>query len=155
MQKVVGDTVKIFADIPLRTTPDEPNDQPEAIAVFVVDYDGQNLAKLVTGPLSPQPGNPIHYDSFCASDLRTLHTALWRDKIALGGDGNQLLVSTGLVSLRGRSFPHVCVDMDSCEEVSCAVREPGHCYLEIMGVELNTDAVAAPFRRRRAGCAST
>ena len=64
MQKVVKDTVKIFADIPLRTTPDEPNDQPEAIAVFVVDYDGQNPAKLVTGPLAPQPGSPIHYDNF-------------------------------------------------------------------------------------------
>ena len=64
MQKVVKDTVKIFADIPLRTTPDEPNDQPEAIAVFVVDYDGRNPAKLVTGPLAPQPGTPIYYDSF-------------------------------------------------------------------------------------------
>jgi len=64
MQKVVSDTVKIFADIPLRTTPDEPNDQPEAIAVFVVDYDGENPAKLVIGPLAPQPGSPVHYDSF-------------------------------------------------------------------------------------------
>ena len=64
MQKVVKDTVKIFADIPLRTTPDEPNDQPEAIAVFVVDYDGRNPGKLVTGALAPQPGSPIHYDSF-------------------------------------------------------------------------------------------
>ena len=52
MQKVVRDTVKIFADIPLRRTPEEPNDQPEAIAVFVVDYDGQNPAKLVTGSLA-------------------------------------------------------------------------------------------------------
>ncbi len=64
MQKVVSDTVKIFADVPLRTTPEEPNDQPEAIAVFVVDYDGQHPAKLVTAPPSPQPGSPIHYDSF-------------------------------------------------------------------------------------------
>ena len=64
MQKVVRDTVKIFADIPLRSTPDEPNDQPEAIAVFVVDYDGQNPARLVTGRLAPQPGSAVHYDSF-------------------------------------------------------------------------------------------
>lgn len=64
MERVVRDTVKIFADIPLRTSPDEPNDQPEALAVFVVDYDGKNRATLVTGELSPQPGSPIHYASF-------------------------------------------------------------------------------------------
>ncbi len=64
MSKVVKDTVKIFADIPLRASPDEPNDQPEALAVIVVDYDGQHPAKLVTGELSPQPGVTIHYESF-------------------------------------------------------------------------------------------
>ena len=66
MLKVVAATLKIFADIPLRASPNEPNDQPEAIAVFVVDYDGQNPAKLVSGELAPQPGNPVHYDSFVA-----------------------------------------------------------------------------------------
>jgi len=66
MQKVVADTAKIFSDIPLRSVPEEPNDQPEALAVIVVDYDGQNPAKLVTGDLAPQPGSPIHYDSFIA-----------------------------------------------------------------------------------------
>jgi hypothetical protein len=64
MAKVVKDTVKIFADVPLRTSPDEPNDQPEALAVIVVDYDGKNPAKLVTGDLSLQLGSPIHYESF-------------------------------------------------------------------------------------------
>jgi hypothetical protein len=64
MERVFKATVKIFADIPLRTLSDEPNDQPEAIAVFVLDYDGRNQAKLVTGELAPQPGSPIHYDSF-------------------------------------------------------------------------------------------
>jgi hypothetical protein len=64
MPKIVADTVQIFADIPLRTTPDEPNDQPEAMAVIVVDYDGAHPAKLVTGDLAPQPGSPVHYDSF-------------------------------------------------------------------------------------------
>ncbi len=64
MGRVVKATVKIFADIPLRTLPDEPNDQPEAIAVIVLDYDGRNQAKLVTGELAPQPSSPIHYDSF-------------------------------------------------------------------------------------------
>ncbi len=64
MQKIVADTVKIFSGIPLRSLPEEPNDQPEALTVIVVDYDGQNPAKLVTGDLAPQPGSPIHYQSF-------------------------------------------------------------------------------------------
>lgn len=66
MPKVVADTVKIFADIPLRTRADEPNDQPEAIAVIVVEYDGAHLAKLASGELSPQPGSSVHYESFLA-----------------------------------------------------------------------------------------
>jgi hypothetical protein len=66
MRKIVADTTKIFSDIPLRSVPEEPNDQPEALSVIIVDYDGQNPAKLVTGDLAPQPGSPIHYDSFLA-----------------------------------------------------------------------------------------
>jgi hypothetical protein len=66
MQKVVADTVRIFANLPLRQLSDEPNDQPEAVLVIVVDYDGRNAAKLVTGELSPQPGSQVHYDSFIA-----------------------------------------------------------------------------------------
>lgn len=66
MKKVVADTARIFAGIPLRGLPEEPNDQPEALAVIIVDYDGQNPAKLVTGDLAPPPGSPIHYDSFIA-----------------------------------------------------------------------------------------
>ena len=64
MQKVVKDTIKIFADIPLRSSADDPNDQPEALAVIVVNYDGTSPAKLITDELSPQPGSPIHYDTF-------------------------------------------------------------------------------------------
>jgi hypothetical protein len=64
MKKVVADTLKIFADIPLRTAITEPNDQPEAVAIVVVDYDGTNAAKLVTGELAPQPGAATHYDTF-------------------------------------------------------------------------------------------
>jgi hypothetical protein len=64
MEKVVQDTVNIFARIPLRASPEEPNDQPEALAVIVVDYDGQNPAKLVSGGLAPQAGSAVHYDSF-------------------------------------------------------------------------------------------
>lgn len=66
MNKVVTDTAKIFAGIPLRSVADEPNDQPEALAVIIVDYDGQNPAKLVTNSLAPQPGSPMHYDNFIA-----------------------------------------------------------------------------------------
>ncbi len=64
MQKVVRDTVKIFADIPLRSSEDEPNDQPETLAVIVVNYDGKNPAKLVTDELSPRPGGSTHYTTF-------------------------------------------------------------------------------------------
>ena len=64
MKKVVTDAVGVFARIPLRSEPEDPNDQPEALAVIVVDYDGVSPAKLVTGPLAPQPGASIHYESF-------------------------------------------------------------------------------------------
>lgn len=64
MQKVVSDTIKIFADIPLRSSPTDPNDQPEALAVVVVEYDGRKPAKLVTDELAPPRGSTIHYDSF-------------------------------------------------------------------------------------------
>ena len=64
MERVVKATVKIFADVPLRSLPEEPNDQPEAIAIFVLDYDGRNQAKLITGELAPQPNSSIHYDGF-------------------------------------------------------------------------------------------
>ena len=64
MSKIVKDTVKIFGDVPLRRSSDEPDDQPEALAVIVLDYDGKNPSKLVSSDLAPQPGNPIHYDSF-------------------------------------------------------------------------------------------
>ena len=76
MPIVLAATVKIFADIPLRTNPEEPYDQPEGIAVFVVDYDGQKAPKLVTGELAPQPGDPIHYVTFC-SYLRSLRATIW------------------------------------------------------------------------------
>jgi hypothetical protein len=64
MEKIVKDTINIFARIPLRNDPGDPSDQPEALAVIVVDYDGESAAKLVTGSLAPQPGDSIHYESF-------------------------------------------------------------------------------------------
>ena len=47
MEKVLADTVKIFSQIPLRESPEEPNDQPEALAVIVVNYDGAAPATLI------------------------------------------------------------------------------------------------------------
>jgi len=66
MNKVVADTAKIFAGIPLRSVADEPNDQPEALTVIIVDYDGQNPAMLVDGDLAPPANSPIHYENFIA-----------------------------------------------------------------------------------------
>jgi hypothetical protein len=67
MQKVVADTVKIFSQIPLRDSPEEPNDQPEALGVIVTDYDGVHRASLVD---YLPPGSPIAYDNFLARVVR-------------------------------------------------------------------------------------
>ncbi len=64
MEKVVADTIAIFDKIPLRNTVDDPSELPEAVAVIVVDYDGVSPAKLVGGPLAPQVGSNVNYDSF-------------------------------------------------------------------------------------------
>jgi hypothetical protein len=64
MDKVVRDTVKIFEAIPLRESPNDPNDLPEALAVIVVEYDGVHPANLVTSDLSPSLASPAHYDNF-------------------------------------------------------------------------------------------
>ena len=64
MEKVVKDTGSIFEKIPLRDTPDDPGELPEALAVIVVDYDGVNASELVTGDLAPNQSNPVYYESF-------------------------------------------------------------------------------------------
>jgi hypothetical protein len=64
MEKIVNDTVSIFEKIPLRDTPDDPGELPEALAVIVVDYDGVNPSKLVTGELAPQRQRPVYYENF-------------------------------------------------------------------------------------------
>src|SRR2546425_1023863 len=64
MENVVRDTIEIFARIPLRNDPEDPNDQPEALAVIVVDYDGMSPARLVKGPLAPRTKHALHYGSF-------------------------------------------------------------------------------------------
>lgn len=64
MEKVVQDTVRIFEAVPLRESPDDPNDLPEALAVIVVNYDGVNPASLVTSDASPERSSPAHYENF-------------------------------------------------------------------------------------------
>ena len=64
MEKVVADTLGIFSAIPLRSEPDDPNDQPEALAIIVVNYDGLSPASLVTRAPAPAAGDPVHYDNF-------------------------------------------------------------------------------------------
>jgi hypothetical protein len=64
MEKVVADTIAIFSAIPLRSEPNDPNDQPEALAIIVVNYDGLKPARLVARAPAPDPGNPVHYDNF-------------------------------------------------------------------------------------------
>jgi hypothetical protein len=64
MNRVVKDTIEIFAKIPLRYTPDDPTELPEALGVIVVDYDGINPGRLVTDERAPQPQDAIHYGNF-------------------------------------------------------------------------------------------
>jgi hypothetical protein len=64
MPRVVADTIELFTRIPLRSRRSEPNDQPEALGVIVVNYDGVNLAELVSGPPAPDPASQVHYDNF-------------------------------------------------------------------------------------------
>ncbi len=64
MEKVVTDTIRIFSRIPLGNEPDDPNDQPEALAVIVLNYDGVNRARRVTEPRAPGEGDPVRYDNF-------------------------------------------------------------------------------------------
>ncbi len=63
VRKIASDTIRLFASMPLRNDPNEPSDQPEALAVIVVDYDGTNRSKLVTEAPAPQPGDAIYYDN--------------------------------------------------------------------------------------------
>jgi hypothetical protein len=64
MDKVVEDTISIFESIPVRDSPTDPTELPEALAVIVVNYDGVNPATLVEG--TPDLSSPSHYDNFIA-----------------------------------------------------------------------------------------
>ena len=62
MDKVVKDTIKVFESIPLRDSPDDPPELPEALAVILVNYDGVNPATLVEEV--PNTSSHSHYDNF-------------------------------------------------------------------------------------------
>jgi hypothetical protein len=79
MEKIVRDTIGIFASIPLRNTATDPSDRPEALAVIVVDCDGASKAKLVTGPPAPQVVDAIHYECF----IRRIGE-LWEQRFNVG-----------------------------------------------------------------------
>ncbi len=78
MQKVVADTVGIFAGLPLREHPDEPNDQPEAVAVIVMNYDGVSPAQLED---YLPTRSPVHYDTFISRIGRLYTEALLSGKV--------------------------------------------------------------------------
>jgi hypothetical protein len=71
MEKVVKDTVRVFEGIPLRESPEEPNDQPEALTVIVVNYDGVHPASLVASELAPQKTSRVYYDNFITQLVAT------------------------------------------------------------------------------------
>jgi hypothetical protein len=64
MERVVRDTVALFASIPLRESPDDPSDQPEALTVILIDYDGVRPSSLVTDGRAPQAQDAICYSNF-------------------------------------------------------------------------------------------
>jgi hypothetical protein len=64
MAKVVADTAEVFTAIPLRENADDPNDQPEALSVIVVEYDGVHPATLVSGPPAPGAKDAVQYRNF-------------------------------------------------------------------------------------------
>lgn len=62
MDKVVKDTIRIFESIPLRDSPVDPTELPEALAVILVNYDGVNPATLVEG--IPDVSSPSYFANF-------------------------------------------------------------------------------------------
>ena len=64
MEKVGQDTVGVFGRIPLRNEPADPNDQPEALALILVDYDGTSPARLVSESAGVSLPDNIQYENF-------------------------------------------------------------------------------------------
>ncbi len=70
MEKIVTDTLEIYAKLPQRNSVYEPYDRPEAFAVFVINYNGKGKASLVLEPPAPPPGHPLHYASLIERVVR-------------------------------------------------------------------------------------
>ncbi|NLD44879.1 MAG: hypothetical protein GX657_15460 [Chloroflexi bacterium] len=60
----IRNTMDLFTAIPLRQHVNEPYDQPEALTVILVNYDGIHEAELVTDYPALPPDSPHHYNSF-------------------------------------------------------------------------------------------
>ncbi len=63
-------TVQLFQKVQLRGAAEDPGDFPEALAIIVVKYDGDNPARVFTEPPAPQPGDPNHYATFIGTMAR-------------------------------------------------------------------------------------
>jgi hypothetical protein len=63
-------TMELFTALPLREGIDEPNDQPEALTVVVVNYDGVHEAQLVTDYPAFEPDSPHYYGNFLSRITR-------------------------------------------------------------------------------------
>ena len=64
MDRLVSDTVQLFANIPLRDTTGQSFELPEALAVIVLEYDGVRPAKLLKKPPAPRASEHYHYAAF-------------------------------------------------------------------------------------------
>ena len=60
----IRQTMDLCTNLPLREGFDEPNDQPESLCVFLVNYDGVNPASSVTDYPALTPDSPHHYGNF-------------------------------------------------------------------------------------------
>jgi hypothetical protein len=91
MEKIVRDTIGIFARIPLRNGPTDPSDRPEALAVIIVDYDGMSPAKLVTEAPAPQVNEIIHYEFFIARIRQ-----LWEERFLAEGNAGPVPIEQSI-----------------------------------------------------------
>lgn len=69
-QQLIEGTMRLYAALPLRDRADEPNDQPEALTIALIDYDGRNPARLITASPAPQPGSPTFLLDFYERIIR-------------------------------------------------------------------------------------
>jgi hypothetical protein len=56
----IADTLACFTGLSMRSDIQGEKDEPEAVAIILVHYDGENPARLVMAPPAPQPGEQGH-----------------------------------------------------------------------------------------------